>query len=43
MLDLTSAYAINSKDENILAHRAKLQMKMGKCNEAVADFENLKR
>jgi len=41
--DLNSALTINPKNENVLAQRAKLNMRLGKCAEAETDYYSLKR
>jgi tetratricopeptide (TPR) repeat protein len=41
--DLNSALSLKSNDPTILNQRVKLQIKMGKCKEAEADFIKLKR
>ena len=41
LADLSKALLINSKHENALVQRAKLQTKLGKCAEAVQDFQSL--
>jgi tetratricopeptide (TPR) repeat protein len=41
--DLSSALAIKPEYEAVLVQRAKLQLKLGKCNEAELDFENLRK
>lgn len=41
--DLNSSLNIKADDVSVLQQRAKLQMKMGRCNEAESDFQKLKR
>ncbi len=43
LADLSSALTINPKNENALAQRANLQMRLGKCAEAEKDYADLKR
>jgi len=43
LADLNSALHINENDVNVLTQKAKLQMKLGKCKDAEADFATLSR
>ena len=41
--DLTKALEINPANENAVVQRAKLNMKIGKCEEAIVDYDNLRK
>lgn len=41
--DLTSSLKINEKQESVLAQRAKLNLRYGRCKESEIDFMNLKK
>ena len=43
LADLNSALLINPAHEVVLGQRAKLQIRMGRCDEALADFQKLSR
>lgn len=43
LADLNSALTINPANENVLVQRAKLQVKLGRCEEADSDFDKLKK
>jgi tetratricopeptide (TPR) repeat protein len=43
LTDLNAALIINPAYEVVLVQRAKLQIRMGRCNEAVNDFQKLKK
>jgi predicted Zn-dependent protease len=42
LTDLNAALFINPAYEVVLVQRAKLQIRMGRCSEAVTDFQKLK-
>lgn len=41
--DLNNALTINPAYEIVLVQRAKLQIRMGRCDDAVTDFHKLKK
>ena len=43
LADLNSALTINPLYEVVLVQRAKLQIRMGRCDEALVDFQHLKK
>lgn len=43
LADLNSALSINPAHEVVLGQRAKLQIRMGRCDDALADFQKLAR
>lgn len=43
LADLNSALAIKPNYEQVLAQKGKLQTRMGRCQEAVADYTKLRR
>lgn len=43
LADLNSALTINPSYEVVLVQRAKLQIRMGRCDEALGDFQHLKK
>ena len=43
LADLNTALKLNPSNENALVQRSKLQIRMGRCDDAIKDFEALKR
>jgi tetratricopeptide (TPR) repeat protein len=43
LADLNSALTINPAYEVVLVQKAKLQIRMGRCDEAFGDFQKLRR
>lgn len=43
LADLNSALTINPEYEVVLVQRAKLQIRMGRCEEALNDYQRVKR
>lgn len=43
LADLNSALTINPEYEVVLVQRAKLQIRMGRCEEALNDYQRIKR
>lgn len=43
LADLNSALIINPAYEVVLVQRAKLQIRMGRCDEALGDFQRLRK
>ena len=43
LADLNTALRLNPKNENALVQRSKLQLRMGRCDDATRDFESLKK
>lgn len=43
LADLNSAFTINPEYEVALVQRAKLQVRMGRCDEAYGDYQRLRR
>ena len=42
LADLTAALTLNPKYETVLSQRAKLQVRMGRCDDAMTDYRNLR-
>lgn len=43
LADLNSALIINPSYEVVLVQRAKLQIRMGRCDEALSDYQKLRK